>query len=494
MASLAALFTLLAFASYIVARYRLTAWSKIWYVIALVAFLLGVGTKENAVLLLPVVLAYELCFFRTEWRVRAERALHVSWSRSWTIGFWLLLVGVTTLMGALVMSASNGIGLFVEFSGRDFNGFERMLTQSRVQIFHLSQLFWPAPDRLNLEHDFEISRGLLDPATTLPAVVACVALMSFAVVLAVHRPRYGFPLVAYALFHAIEAGPVSLEIVFEHRMYLPLSMLVLLGGVVLVDMKSSSRHVVILSLCAITLLLAGWTKSRNETWTDPFEFSRDFALKSPNKARAQSNFAVALDNAGRGEDALPYLKRAIELDPSVPNQWGMLGRIHERLGEFEESASAYRRALELYPDGVKALLGLGRVLPESGRGDEALQLLLDAGIRLARSGRPMEAIPVLEAATSLANVDANVYNALGNTYMMAGMGDKALNQYRLALDIDPQMVSAWYNLGAVADELGRHADALRAYEEFLDRAPNSMQQQIVRAQLRLQDLRMGAGH
>jgi tetratricopeptide (TPR) repeat protein len=493
MASLAALFTLLAFASYIVARYKLAAKPSLWYAIALAAWLLGVGTKENAVLLLPVVFAYELCFFRTEWRARAERVLSISWTRSWTIVFWLVVAGVTTFVGSLVLLAHNGIGLFGEFPGRDFSGFERLLTQSRVQVFHLSQLFWPTPERLNLEHHFEISRGLLDPSTTLPAVVACLGLILFAVVLAVHRPRFGFPLVAYALFHVIEAGPVSLELVFEHRMYLPLSMLVLLGGVLLVDMKSSSRHVVILSLCAITLLLAGWTKSRNETWTDPFEFSRDFALKSPNKARAQSNFAVALDNAGRGEDALPYIKRALELDPSVPNQWGMLGRIQERLGNLEESARAYRKSLELYPDGVKALLGLGRVLEKSKHGEEALRLLLDAGIRLARGGRPMEAIPVLEAAASLAEADANTYNALANTYMLAGMGDRALDQYLLALDRDPEMVSAWYNLGMVADSLGRHEDAVRAYEGFLRLAPDTMQQQISRAQLRLRDLRAGAG-
>jgi tetratricopeptide (TPR) repeat protein len=467
MASLAALFTLLAFACYIVARYKLTARPRLWYAIALAVWLLGIGTKENAVLLLPVLFAYELCFFRSEWRARAERALRISWNRKWTIVFWMVLVGLTTLMGSLVMLVRDGIGLFGEFAGRDFSG-------------------------LNLEHDFAISRGLLDPATTLPAIIACLALILSAVVLAIYRPRYGFPLVAYALFHAIEAGPVSLELVFEHRMYLPLSMLVLLAAVLLADIRPSPRNILIPILCATALLLAGWTKSRNETWADPFEFSRDFAMKSPNKSRAQNNFAVALGNAGRLEDAVLYVRKAIELDHLVPNQWGLLGRFQEDLGNLEESAKAYRTALVLEPDGVKALLGLGRVLAKADQGDEALRLLLDAGTRLARGGRPMEAIPVLEAAVSLAEADAKTFNALANTYMLAEMGDRALDQYLLALDMDPEMVSAWYNLGTVADSLGRHEDAVRAYEEFLHLAPDTMQRQISRAQLRLQDLRPGA--
>jgi tetratricopeptide (TPR) repeat protein len=493
MASLAALFTLLAFASYIVARYKLTARPRLWYAIALAAFLLGVGTKENAVLLLPVVFAYELCFFRTQWRVRAESVWHISWNRSWTIALWLILVGVTTVVGSFVISASDSLGLFAEFPERDFNGLERLLTQCRVQMFHLSQLFWPSAGRLNLEHHFEISRGLLDPGTTLPAVIACLALMLFAVVLAVYRPRYGFPLVAYALFHAIEAGPVNLELVFEHRMYLPLSMLVLLAAVLLADIRPLPRNMVIPLLCATALLLAGWTRSRNEIWADPFEFSRDFALKSPQKSRAQNNYAVALGNAGRLDDAVLYVKKAIELNPRVPNQWGLLGRFHEDLGDWEEAAKAYRTAIVLEPDSVKALLGLGRVLTESEQGEEALRLFLDAGIRLARGGRPMEAIPVLEAAASLAEADANTHNALANSYMLAGMGDSAVDQYFLALDMDPEMVSAWYNLGTVADSLDRHEDAVRAYEEFLRLAPDTMQQQISRAQLRLHDLRKGAG-
>jgi hypothetical protein len=73
MASLAALFTLLAFASYLAARYGRSARSRWWYVAALIFWMLGIGSKENAVLLLPVILLYEICFFRGQWRQRIDR-------------------------------------------------------------------------------------------------------------------------------------------------------------------------------------------------------------------------------------------------------------------------------------------------------------------------------------------------------------------------------------------------------------------------------------
>lgn len=492
MASLAAFFVLLSFASYLVARHQRTSRPVRWYLLAIVAWLLGVGAKENAVLLLPVLFAYELCFFREEWRARTERALRVSWNRSWTVGFWMTVIGLSLLAGSLVMLASDSIGLFADFPNRDFNGMERLLTQSRVQLFHLFQLFWPEPGQLNLDHDFSVSRGLLEPATTLPAVMACLALLMSAIILATHKPRYGFPLVAYALFHAAEAGPLGLELIFEHRMYLPMSMLAVLAAVLFIDAEPRSRTILIPLLCIIALVFAGWTKSRNETWADPFEFSRDMVVKSPDKSRVQHNFAMALLNEGRIEEALIHIKRAVQLDDSIPVQWGLLGRIQGELGNLEESVAAYQAVLDLDPDSVKALLGLGRALDRSARQDEAYRLLLGAGVRLARSGRPFEAMPLLELAESLDVADADVHIALGNTYVSAGMSDRALEQYRLAIEIDPATVSAWYNLGSTADSLGRSTDALRAYEEFVRLAPPELKQQVQRAKLRIEALRISS--
>ena len=99
----------------------------------------------------------------------------------------------------------DGVGLG-KFAGRDFSGLERLLTQTRIQILYASLMLWPSPDRLNLDHDFIISRGLLEPITTLAAASLSLALLVTAVVLAVRRPRYGFPVLAYILLHSLESA------------------------------------------------------------------------------------------------------------------------------------------------------------------------------------------------------------------------------------------------------------------------------------------------
>jgi tetratricopeptide (TPR) repeat protein len=491
MTSLAALFVLLSFACYMIGRYRCSQRPRLWFFVALLFWLLAIGSKENAVLLLPVVLVYETCFFRHEWCRRVETMLGGEWNRKWTVTAWAgSFVLVITLVW-LAMAVSAGIGLTGDFPGRDYNGLERLMTQSRVQIFYLSQLVWPEPGRLNLDHDFSISRGLLHPQSTLVAILACAALVAASFHLALRHPRYGFPLLAYAIFHSIEAGPVSLDIIYEHRMYLPLTMLVALAATVLVDLRYQ-RSVVIASFALLALIVfSAWTHERNLTWSNPLEFQRDVATKAPNNARAQHNLALAYFEADRPEDALITVQRAIELQPKDDRPRRLMGQILIELDRAGEAIESYQQALTLRPQVMKSLLGLGTALEAAGLADEAFRHYLAEGTELGRSGSPWKAIPLLEKAVELRGADPEAKNALGSAYMIAGLREQALGQFRAAVTHDPSMFEAWYNLGLVADGLGYKEMALDAYQEFLIRAPRELQQPIIRARERITALSRG---
>ena len=488
MTSLSALFTLLAFTSYLMARYRVTRRANFWYGGVLIFWALAVGSKEIGVLLLPIILLYEICFFRSDWQRKLEVAFGGRWNRQWTIRawFWAALVGVFACF--VVVASSDSIGLFGDFQGRNFSGLERIMTQARVQVFHLSQVIWPLPSRLNLDHDFAVSRGLLEPATTLPAILACVALLAGAIYLAVRQPRYGFPLVAYAIFHSIEAGPVNLEIIFEHRMYLPSSMLVLVGAALLVDARPLGRVLAVPTIAVLAVVLTGWTYARNQVWADPMEFQRDIALKSPNKARAHHNFALALLDAGRSEEALPVIRQAIKLDASEDKLSRLLGDIYLDLGQPADAVTAYQTAINLEPINVKSILGLSAALEASGKEEAAFQYLVETGTKLGRGGYPWEAIPVLAKAVEVRTGSANARNALGSAYMAAGLQARAIEHFRAALEFDPTKFEAWYNLGLAADAIGSRDEAIGAYRGFLERAPPNLQQPITRARTRIQAL------
>ena len=75
---------------------------------------------------------------------------------------------------------------------------------------------------MGLHHDdFVISKTLLSPWTTLPAIAGLLALAVGALVLRKKHPLITFGIVFFFVAHALESTIIPLEIAFEHRNYLP---------------------------------------------------------------------------------------------------------------------------------------------------------------------------------------------------------------------------------------------------------------------------------
>jgi tetratricopeptide (TPR) repeat protein len=488
MASLAALFSLLAFGTYLVARHKLHGRSGWWYGLTVVLWGLGLGSKENAVLLLPVVLLYEGCFFRAEWRGRVQAAWSSKRGRGVALGVAAVAGVVLGVVGWSLVRSFVPADLSTQFAGRTFSGWERVLTQTRVQFLYAFLFLWPSPARLSLEHDFSVSRGLLDPPTTLIAAWVGVVALAVSFFLAVRRPRYGFPLLAYFAFHAIESGPFNLELVFEHRMYLPMTMLVLLGAALLADARPRRAVAAGAVLMVLCIPLAAWTHERNLVWADPIELQRDIALKSPANARAQHNLASALLDGGLLEEALPFARLAITLDSADARPRMLLGHALLGLERPEEALEAYQAAMMRVRGTPEPALGVGRALEAMDRGEEAFQHYVRTGTAFGRSGMAWEAIPLLEQAVAIQPERAEARSVLGSALFTAGLTERALAEYRSAVELDSGNVEAWYNVGIAADALGLREEAVRAYRGFIDRAPASLQAAVERALGRISEL------
>ena len=108
-----------------------------------------------------------------------------------------------------------------EYERREFTLYERVLTQFRVMVRYLSLIIFPHPARLNLDYNFTISESLFAPITTLFSVIFIFSSIIFAVFV---RNRY--PLISFCIFwfyinNIIESTVIALEIIFEHRVYIP---------------------------------------------------------------------------------------------------------------------------------------------------------------------------------------------------------------------------------------------------------------------------------
>ncbi|XP_015579453.1 tetratricopeptide repeat domain-containing protein PYG7, chloroplastic isoform X3 [Ricinus communis] len=68
---------------------------------------------------------------------------------------------------------------------------------------------------------------------------------------------------------------------------------------------------------------------------------------------------------------------------------------------------------------------------------------------------------------------AQVYNALGVSYVRDGKLDKGITQFETAVKLQPGYVTAWNNLGDAYEKKKEYKSALKAFEEVLLFDPNN---------------------
>ena len=238
-----------------------------------------------------------------------------------------------------------------------------------------SLLIWPSPERLNIDHDFLISRSLLDPVTTILALAGWLLVLIFALRNLSARPRLAFPILAYLLLHSMESAPLNLELVFEHRMYLPMTMLALLLPLNLGSLVKKFSPASFVALLAIALLLATATYQRNQTWGDPVTFARDTAQKSPNKFRPQYNLGTNLGPLGMLQEAKAALEKAVGIRPDHSEAHSQLANIYMIEKQQDAAEQHYRLAIEHDPKNAEALFNLAGLLASQQHYEEQRKLL-----------------------------------------------------------------------------------------------------------------------
>ncbi len=217
MEQLSALFTLLGLMVYTRHRSRwlqrvATAAELSWMLVLLtLAGLAAVLSKEDGVLLLPLLALLECVLFRGQYHGRNLAPLR-----------WLAAATCVLPIVAIVAIALADPGwLQQRGSWRGIDSGERLLTQSRVLWHYVSWFYWPDVGRMSLFHDdIAVSRGWLAPWTTSIAVAAWLVAIAISLAAAKRRPLLTFCVGFFLTTHAIESTVVPLDLVYEHRSYL----------------------------------------------------------------------------------------------------------------------------------------------------------------------------------------------------------------------------------------------------------------------------------
>jgi tetratricopeptide (TPR) repeat protein len=176
-------------------------------------------------------------------------------------------------------------------------------------------------------------------------------------------------------------------------------------------------------------------------------------------SRARDRFAVQ-DYYG----TIHLLEEIVAAGRAFADVHHLLGVSLSLLGQRDRALAEFRRALELNPRYLEALIHQGLVLYEMGRDAEAEDSFRRASVSVSP---PSNGLPAPIAA-SLANQHAE----LAEAYAEAGSLDKAVEQYQRALELGPGFVDLRYRMARLLLESGRSLEAREALEEVLRTRPN----------------------
>ncbi len=411
-----------------------------WLTLSVTSCLLGMASKEVMVTAPVVVLLYDRTFvagtFAAAWRARR--------------GYYGVLAATWLLLALLVAQSGGARGVAAGFD-LGVSSWAYLLKQCEALVLYLRLAVWPHP--LVLDYGTAVVRSVAEVWWQGLIVVALLLGTAWALV---RQPVAGFIGACFFLILAPSSSfvPLVTQTIAEHRMYLPLAVLV--TGFTVAVWRNFRRGVFGL-LGSLAMICGVVTVLRTHDYRDAVVIWADTAHKRPENPRAHHNLALAWQQRGKPEQANQHFARAIELQPDYAParyNWGVAlldrGRLAEANTQFSE-AVRLSPALRFDRKFAETQFELGRLAERTGQPVEAevkyrevLRLapnhvgaLAKLGLLLARSERFGPAAEQFRTLVLLQPGDADAHANLGNVLLLLGQPQAALASYEAALRLRP---------------------------------------------------------
>ncbi|NIP27839.1 MAG: tetratricopeptide repeat protein [Phycisphaerae bacterium] len=230
----------------------------------------------------------------------------------------------------------------------------------------------------------------------------------------------------------------------------------------------------------------------------------------PTAADIHKEIGHALLELGRHEESIGELEKEVQISPGSLSVHFLLGQAYFKQKKYEEAREHYETAIQLDPEYASAYYGLVRVCTalkepekakeyelrfkslkarwlEKSRAERASTLLptrdlaairrsviityLDAGklYRARKDFRMAEAL--LKRAVEIDPNNIRCFEELGLLYSMTERYPEALRQFVRISEIEPSNLRSYLNIGTILSMLNRYDEAERAYRKAIAIAP-----------------------
>ena len=458
------------------------------YFFGAIFFLLMGGLTKEIIITLPAALFLFHFYFIS----RESPEKWVSENLKWVL---LLLI---PLLAWVVYKQFIGGGLLAA-SSAELTSSSWILTQASVVPFEYFRKFI-FPFNLNLDINFPILKNWLNPKNwmgifSLGLLITLWIRISIGIKKKGHweieKRCAGFSLawIFLTLLPTSSFIPL-LDVVMEHRTYLPLVGFALLATsifswayrtVVNQNPKNITVSLVQTGILLVLILFSLIIIERNKDWKDELTLWTDARQKSPDLVRPYNNLGEAHDKLGNFDQAIGEFNRALKINPNYFFGLNNIGNVYGKQGKYGEAINYFKKALDQKSDYSPAHYNIARAYHLVGKKKEAAE-----SYRLAIRFNPYfeqafynlaylsmelsgfdEAIENFNKFIKMQPNHSRAHFGLGNAMMMKGQLDLAMLEYRLSGKLDPTFALPYMNMASIQVQTKNISAAIENYEKAL---------------------------
>lgn len=167
---------------------------------------------------------------------------------------------------------------------------------------------------------------------------------------------------------------------------------------------------------------------------------------------ASSWYYLGLCKYKQRKDSYYEFVKTIELDPNYMMAYIYKGLILDDKREYQTALGNFEKALELSPEYLWAYFYFAQ--------------------DLERTGKSREAADILEVAIEKNLVNADIYDALADSYWSLREYQKAEDNYNSAVEFAPDKAWVWNNRGYFLKQKKRYHDAIPDFEKAIELSPD----------------------
>ena len=454
-----------------------------WALLAIGASGLGMAAKEVMVTVPLMVLLLDRTAvagsFTSAWRTRG--------------GFYGALMATWVVLVFLLWSGGGSRGASAGF-GLGVTPWTYLLKQCEALTTYLRLTIWPHP--LVLDYGTAV---ITDVTMVWGRALGLLALLGGTMWALVRRPTWGLLGAWWFVILAPSSSlvPLVAQTMAEHRMYLPLAAIVVVGALALGSMGRPG----IVTAVVVAIAWGAVTVGRNRDYQDPLVIWGKNVTAYPAGARGHLNYALELEQVGRTAEADAAFATAIRLRTDYAAAFAAWGAVQLTRGEVDAAVPRLQEAVRIGPGNADAWVNLGVALMKMDRAIEAAEAFVRAfelrpapdvavnlGITAEARGdwsgarrffeEALRLDPTFAAAHErLASLNdpgerVSTFRAQGVAAARAGNWPTARARFEAALRLMPDDADAMANLGNVLLIQGHAREAIALYEQVLRQRPD----------------------